>query len=83
MNKIEEEKKIKQIAIKKWTKLNIKNKWDNTFIYWQEKKREKRDAKKKIHQSPTTTPLHTCVAQPRRGRWRDYNDIIERNISPL
>jgi hypothetical protein len=43
-------------------KLKTKNKLNDTFIFHQGKEREKRDEKKKVHQSLTTLSLCTHAA---------------------
>ena len=53
-------KKTKQIAIKKIiTKLNTKNNFKDTFIFYQGEEREKKKKKKKIHHNPTI--IRPCI----------------------
>jgi len=71
MDKIEEKNNYKKIKNKtnnnKKTKLDIKNKWDNTFILWQEEEREKKDEKKINPSEPNHyTSTHMCYTTRKR-----------------
>jgi len=81
MNQIKEKnqsKKTNKIEIKSMRiKLNIKNKWNDTFIFWREKEQRKKKREKKNLPELNHCPVVALTTPPEKSRWVAYDATVK------